>query len=108
MSTPKKSSFVESLKYSRDKCMLFHALNFVAIGLGALFYFVVLTEFKGEPIILTLGIVIPVVILLLSFYLVSKHDLTYIEMKLNDGSAIWRDKIEYKISKFAKAIFFQK
>jgi len=108
MSTPKKSSFVESLKYSRDKCMLFHALNFLALGLFALFYLVVLNEFKGEPLILIIGITLPVLILLLSFYLVSKHDLTYIEMKLNDGTAIWRDKIEYKISKFAKAIFFQK
>ena len=108
MSTITKSSFVESLRYSREKCMLFHALNFIAIGLGAVFYFIVLNEFKGEPVILAMGIAIPVFVLLLSFYLVSKHDLTYIEMRLNDGSAIWRDKIEYKISKFAKAIFFQK
>ena len=108
MSHSKKSSFVESLKYSRDKCMLFHALNFLSIGLFVVFYMFALNEFKDYPLILALGIAIPVMILLLSFYLVSKHDLTYIEMKQKEGTAIWRDNIEYKISKFAKAIFFQK
>ena len=108
MSTPKKSSFVESLKYSRDKCMLFHALNFLSIGLFVVFYIFILPEFSDRPLILAVGLAVPVLILLLSFYLVSKHDLTYIEMKQAEGTAIWRDNIEYKISKFAKAIFFQK
>ena len=108
MNTPKKSSFVESLRYSRDKCMLFHALNFVSIGLFVVFFLVILHEFHEEPLILAIGIILPIFVLLLSFYLVSKHDLTYIEMKQAEGTAIWRDNLEYKISKFAKAIFFKK
>lgn len=108
MENATKSNFVESLKYSRDKCMLFHGLNIISISLFVLFYTVVLNEFKDHTSILALGLALPILVLLLSFYLVSRHDLTYIEMKRKDGTAIWRDNIEYKISKFAKAIFFQK
>ena len=108
MENAKKSNFIESLKYSRDKCMLFHGLNILSIMLFILFYTVVLNEFKEYTYFLVLGLVLPILVLLLSFYLVSRHDLTYIEMKREEGTAIWRDNIEYKISKFAKMIFFQK
>ncbi len=108
MKNEKKSNFVESLKYSRDKCMLFHGLNALSILLFVLFYTVVLNEFKEYTYFLAFALALPVLILLLSFYFVSRHDLTYIEMKRAEGTAIWRDNIEYKISKFAKAIFFQK
>ena len=108
MSAEKKSSFVESLRYSRDKCMLFHGLNFLSILLFVMFYSFVLTEFRDHTLFLAFGLALPILVLLLSFYLVSKHDLTYIEMKREEGTAIWRDNIEYAISKFAKAIFFQK
>lgn len=102
------SSFIESLKYSRDKCMLFHALNTLSITLFAMFFVYVVDTFAGHDIFILFTFLIPFSILLLSFYLVARHDLTFIEMKRRKGTAIWRDNIEYKISKFAKAIFFQK
>ena len=104
----KNSAFIESLEYSREKCMMFHGLNFVSIALFIIFFTIVIDNFIDHTFFLIFAFLIPLFILGLSFYLVAKHDLSYIETKRENGSAIWRDNIEYKISKFAKKIFFQK
>jgi len=103
--TQKHSSFVESLSYSRDKCMLFHGMNFIAIGLTYLFFSIVLKEFSDQTYFIIFSATLPVMVLIMSFYFVSQHDLGLIETRMKKGEAIWRDHIEYRISKFAKFLF---
>jgi len=103
----KKSDFIESLMYSREKCMMFHGLNVFSITLFILIglYFDVMLAGTIE---LTFLYMIPTFILVLSFYLVASHDLSFIQKKRTQGTAIWRDHAEYYVSTFAKTIFFKR
>jgi len=103
----KRSDFVEGLMYSRTKCMMFHGLNLFAVLLFVLnkLYFDVIF---ADTMALVIFYMIPTAIIILSFYLISLHDLSFIEKKRSQKTAIWRDHIEYYFSTFAKTIFLKR